>query len=207
MSDYIIPVETIEEKEILIEVPEQHLEPDHKKKLIKELEAMLFMAKQPITLDSLEEFLGSDQKTILNLLDELIDEYQDKGINIFNIAGGYIMGTAPECVLQVQKLLENPTKVILSKAALEVLAIAAYRQPVTRSSIEHIRGVNSDAVISSLQDKNLLREVGRSEDIGRPILLGTTDDFLKHFGLPNLEALPEHPFAATQLPLELDRGS
>ncbi|MFH1429337.1 MAG: SMC-Scp complex subunit ScpB [Candidatus Margulisiibacteriota bacterium] len=206
MSNIFLPVATIEETEILIEVPEQHLETDHKKMLLKELEAMLFMAKQPITLDSFEKFLEIDQKTILNLIDELIVEYQDKGINIFNIAGGYTMGTSAECALKVHKLLENPTRVTLSKAAFEVLAIVAYRQPITRSAIEHIRGVNSDAVISSLQDKNLLREAGRSEDIGRPMLIGTTDDFLKHFGLRSLEALPAHPFAATQLPLELERG-
>jgi len=189
----------------LVSIPEQPVDAGQREQLKNTLEALLFMAEEPIPLERLSHLLSIDNDTLACLIDDLSAGYRNRGVRILHIAEGFKMGTAPECAEVVKNFLENPAQVTLSKAALEALAIVAYRQPITRGGIENIRGVNSDAVVAGLLEKGLLSEVGQSGDIGRPFLLGTTTEFLKYFGLVNLDALPEHPFAATQLPLQLDQ--
>jgi len=153
------------------------------------LESLLFITKKPITLEELQSVLGVDIKLIEKTLYDLLVEYESRGINIVKIAGGYHMVTKPENVEYVDKLIHSPILTTLSNAALEALAIIAYKQPITRLTIENIRGVNSDGVIETLLDKRLIEEVGRSEGLGRPILYATTIDFLRHFGLKDLNDL------------------
>jgi len=167
----------------------------------KEAEAVLFMAKEPVSISDLRELLGISKEIAYEVVSDLVKVYENRGIRIKNINNGFIMTTAPDCSSIVNHFLSNPKSINLSKAALEALAIIAYRQPVTRGQIENIRGVNSDAVVSNLIDKKLIKEAGRSNDLGRPFLLITTNDFLKHFGLSSIKELPRHPHIETQLPL------
>lgn len=170
------------------------------------IEALLFMTEEPLGLERLKGFLQVETSLIVEAIAMLKAEYETKGIRVYELAGGYILGTSPECETVVREFLESPTKVPLGKASLEVLAIIAYRQPVTRGEVENIRGVNSDSVISSLVDKDLVTIVGKSEELGHPTLLGTTDTFLKQFGLSSLDILPGRPFNSAQLSLKLDQN-
>lgn len=114
-----------------------------------------------------------------------------RGIQIMEIAGAYQLTTLPEHAPYFQRLAQSPTRATLSQAALETLAIIAYKQPITRVEIEDIRGVKSDRAIQTLSAKQLVEEVGRAEQIGRPILYGTTKLFLDYFGLRSLDDLPD----------------
>lgn len=172
----------------------------------KIIESLLFMVEQPISMARLQGFLQVEASLINEAIAMLKVEYESRGIRVFEIAGGYILGTAPECEAPVREFLESPVKTPLTKAGLEVLAIIAYRQPVTRGEVENIRGVNSDSVISSLIDKDLVTIVGKSEELGHPTLIGTTDAFLKQFGLSSLDILPSHPFNSAQLTLKLEQN-
>jgi segregation and condensation protein B len=120
----------------------------------------------------------------------MIRERQEREVQIFKVAGGYLMGTNPENAEYVKKITNPREETRLSPQALETLAIIAYKQPVTRVEIERLRGVDSGWVIETLLAKKLIREVGRSETVGRPYLYATTEEFLKHFGLKDLKDLP-----------------
>lgn len=157
------------------------------------LESLLFITKKPVTIEELQSVIGVDMKLIEKTLYELFVEYENRGVNIVKIAGGYHMVTKPENVDYVDKLIHSPILTTLSNAALETLAIIAYKQPITRLTIENIRGVNSDGVVETLLEKRLIQEVGRGEGLGRPILYGTTVDFLRHFGLKDLSDLAPLP--------------
>jgi segregation and condensation protein B len=157
------------------------------------LESLLFITKKPVTLEELQSVIGVDIKLVEKSIYELLVEYENKGINIAKFAGGYQMVTRPENVDFVDKLIHSPIETTLSNAALETLAIIAYKQPITRLSVENVRGVNSDGVISTLLDKRLIEEVGRSDGLGRPMLYGTTVEFLRHFGLKDLSDLAPLP--------------
>lgn len=157
------------------------------------LESLLFITKKPVTIEELQSVTGVDIKLIEKTLYDLLVEYESKGMNIVKIAGGYHMATKPENVDYVDKLIHSPIETTLSNAALETLAIIAYKQPITRLTIENIRGVNSDGVVETLLEKRLIEEVGRSDGLGRPILYGTTVDFLRHFGLKDLRDLSPLP--------------
>jgi segregation and condensation protein B len=161
------------------------------------LESLLFITKKPVTLEELQSVTGVDIKLIEKTLYDLIVEYDGRGVNIVKIAGGYHMVTRPENVDFVDKLIHSPIETTLSNAALETLAIIAYKQPVTRLNIENIRGVNSDGVVDTLIDKRLIKEIGKSEGLGRPILYGTTVDFLRHFGLKDLKDMSPLPVDET----------
>jgi segregation and condensation protein B len=161
------------------------------------LESLLFITKKPVTLEELQSVTGVDIKLIEKTLYDLIVEFDGRGVNIVKIAGGYHMVTRPENVDFVDKLIHSPIETTLSNAALETLAIIAYKQPVTRLNIENIRGVNSDGVVDTLIDKRLIKEIGKSEGLGRPILYGTTVDFLRHFGLKDLKDMSPLPVDET----------
>jgi segregation and condensation protein B len=157
------------------------------------LESLLFVARKPLSPEELEKTLGFPRETVAGELEELMAEYADKGINIVKVAGGYLMGTNHANADYVHNLLHAKQQTSLSPQALETLAIIAYKQPVTRSELERIRGVNTDGPLDSLLRKKLIRELGRSEVVGRPYTYGTTIEFLRHFGLQDLTDLPPLP--------------
>ncbi len=157
------------------------------------LESLLFVSKKPLSVAELSEVIGAENETVKKSIEELCVEFESKGIQIIKVAGGYQMRTREENAEYVHRLLHSPLATTLSPAALEALAVISYKQPVTRQVIENIRGVASDGVIKTLLEKRLIAEVGRSDQVGRPILYGTTIEFLRHFGLKDLSDLPPLP--------------
>lgn len=156
------------------------------------IELLIFSSGEPINISSIKEITGFPEEEIKLLLDELIMEYEARngGIVIKEIAGGYQMITNPQYAGWVKKIKKNINQVRLSMAALETLAIIAYKQPIIKAEIEQIRGVNSDGAIKTLLERRLIRIVGKKEAPGRPFLYGTTKEFLEYFGLKDLTELP-----------------
>lgn len=156
------------------------------------IEALLFTSGNPVPVQKLSEILEIDRENVITLLEELKQDMagSDRGLTIVEVAGGYQLCTKPELSPVLEKMVEVQ-EARLSLAAMETLAIIAFKQPVTKQEIENIRGVKVDGVVTTLVDRALIKEVGRKEAIGRPILYGTTDDFLKCFGLKNLDELPD----------------
>jgi segregation and condensation protein B len=159
------------------------------------LESLLFVADEAVPVDRLATILEIDLPEVEGALVELQQEYQARGLRIQQKRQRVQIVTAPEASPYIQRFLGLELTGRLSPAALETLAIVAYRQPVTRAQIEDIRGVNSDSVLRTLVNRGLIEEVGRLEQAGRPIIYGTTFEFLQQFGLSRLDDLP---------PLELD---
>lgn len=154
------------------------------------LECILFVSPQPVSVKHVAESLDLDELDVERAMTELRLDYSNRGLQIVRIAGGYQMCTRPEYAEHVSALLE-PERTHLSRAALETAAIIAYRQPITQPEIDAIRGVNSDTVLKTLLERCLIKQVGRRETVGRPILYATTDEFLNYFGLNELSELPE----------------
>ncbi len=158
------------------------------------LEAYLFVATEPVSPAEIARILHLDAAAIEEALEDMTSAYArriNSGLHIVRIAGGYQMATRPALSPGVARLLAMPNaKARLSKPALETLAIVAYQQPVTQAEIEAVRGVSADGVLKTLGERNLVAETGRKEVAGRPILYGTTPDFLHYFGLHTLEDLP-----------------
>jgi segregation and condensation protein B len=154
------------------------------------LEGLLFVAAEPVTTGQLAAALDLTATVVEKGLDELDGLLRARGLRLQRQAGRYQLTTAPEMADSVERFLGLEATSHLSRAALEALAIIAYQQPVTRPGIDAVRGVNSDGVIKSLLNKGLLQEMGRAEGPGRPILYGTTPEFLQHFGLNSLSELP-----------------
>ncbi|MFN3740757.1 MAG: SMC-Scp complex subunit ScpB [Thermodesulfovibrionales bacterium] len=156
------------------------------------LELLIFSSGEPISISSMKEITGFPEEEIKILLDELIMEYDARngGIVIKEIAGGYQMITNPQYAEWVKKVKKTVSQARLSMAALETLAIIAYKQPIIKAEIDEIRGVNSDGAIKTLLEKRLIRIVGKKEAPGRPFLYGTTKEFLEYFGLKDLTELP-----------------
>ncbi|GLX69039.1 SMC-Scp complex subunit ScpB [Paenibacillus glycanilyticus] len=158
------------------------------------IEGLLFMAgDEGLNKRQLADILELDADLAADLVYDLHRDLarEQRGVQVAEVAGAYRMTTNPDHALYFERMAYTPTRSQLSQAALETLAIVAYRQPITRIDIEEIRGVKSDRAIQSLVSKDLIEEVGRAEAIGRPILYGTTKSFLDYFGLPNIKALPE----------------
>ena len=154
------------------------------------VEALLFAAPEPVTARRLAQALGVPLREVEAALRRLADLLATRGVRLQRHRDRWQLVTAPELGAQVAAFLGLEATTRLSQAALEALAIVAYRQPITRPQVDAIRGVSSDGVLRSLLSKGLIEEVGRSEGPGRPILYGTTAFFLEAFGLPSLEALP-----------------
>jgi len=154
------------------------------------LEALLFASGSPLSLDKIQEVLeGVSRHEVRKIIQDLQCRYTGGGIQILEVAGGYMMATRAELHPWVQKLHSSrPAK--LSRAALETLALVAFRQPITRAEIEEVRGVSVDGVLRTLFERNLIRIVGRKAVVGRPILYGTTKEFLRYFGFRDLSELP-----------------
>ena len=169
------------------------------------LEGLLFaVGDEGITPAQVEYVLEVNKDEVNSLLLELKDRYQNisSGVTIIEVAGVYKMTTKKEHAPYLKRLIQNPHQRGLSNAALEVLAIVAYRQPITRHEIENIRGASSDNVLRKLLNFSLIEEGGRLEGPGRPILFKTTDEFLFYFGIKTLEELPELPFITPDFNLE-----
>lgn len=159
------------------------------------IEAILFISGEPVPVKDLARALQVSEKELTDALNQLSDEYdyEQRGFLLKRFGEQVQLATRPLYAEDVVRLLQPVQKQSLSQAAMETLAVVAYKQPVTRAEIEQIRGVKCDYSLQSLMLKGLIREVGRKDTIGRPILFGTTDDFLSHFGLRNLDELPPMP--------------
>ncbi len=165
------------------------------KKAIKSIiESLLFAAGDAVELDRMADIVDVDKRSLRNILKEMMDEYhfERRGIQIIKLEDAYQMCTRGEYHDYIAMLAEPRRKQSLSNAAIEVLAIVAYKQPVTRSAIEHIRGVNCDYVVNRLVERGLIEEVGRLDAPGRPLLFGTTQEFLRCFGVEGVAELPEY---------------
>jgi segregation and condensation protein B len=166
-------------------------ENEHNEEQLAALEALLFAAPGLTGINQLASALKVSAAQVKSLLEALGQRYQSgRGIRLQRIKDQYQLVSAPEYAKLIEDFLGLEVTARLTQAALEALAIIAYKQPTTRPEVDSIRGVNSDGVIKSLLAKGLIEELGRSEAAGRPILYGVTPDFLQHFGLENLEQLP-----------------
>jgi segregation and condensation protein B len=157
------------------------------------LEALIFVAEEPITLKQLTELLeGERAEDIEAACEQLIEDFNSRGsgLEIRKIAGGYCMRTRPELSEYVRRYLKAQPSARLSLAALETLAVIAYKQPITIPEIMQIRGVNSTSAIKTLLDRRLIVAKGHKQVVGRPMLYGTSKEFLIHFGLNDLSELP-----------------
>jgi len=154
----------------------------------------LFVTKKPLTEEDLQNLTSSSDIDVKNALAEVEAKFENGfGFRIIKLAHGYIMGTAEENAEFVDRLVSSKIETTLSPQALETLAIIAYKQPITKQDLEKIRGVYCDGVIDTLMAKKMIEEKGRSHVLGRPILYGTAMEFLRHFGLKDLSALPSLP--------------
>lgn len=179
-SEYVTAVDPVEE-------PDPTALP--KSKSI--LEAILFAASEPISVEQFQAVLPElDKRAIRRELDELRQDYQEmrRSFRLVEIANGYQICTCPQYAEWIQKFYTRQVRVTLSPSALETLAIVAYKQPITRADVAVLRGVNSDSVLNSLLEKGLVRIAGRKA--GRSLLFSTTDEFLQQFGLKDASELP-----------------
>lgn len=154
------------------------------------LEALLFVAGEPVALARLRAALETDEASLAAALAALAASLEGRGLRLQQHAGTAQLVTAPELAREVERFLGLPTSQRLSHAALEALAVVAYRQPVTRGQIEAVRGVDSGAVLGTLLARSLIEEVGRLPTPGHPVQYGTTPEFLRLFGLATLAELP-----------------
>lgn len=158
--------------------------------LVNILESLLFVSSTPATVDQLAKCLEAERDSVELALLTLSTDLERRGIRLQRKGDEWQLVSAPENAVHAERFLGLQLASRLSGAAMEALAVVAYRQPVTRAQVEAVRGVNSDGVLNTLAARGLIAEVGRLETAGRPVLFGTTFDFLQHFGLGDLSALP-----------------
>ncbi|MEC1179169.1 SMC-Scp complex subunit ScpB [Metasolibacillus meyeri] len=165
--------------------------------LMSKIEALLFVVgDEGMTVRQLANYLDVEDMDIEAGLSELATQYNESetsGITLKQLAGTYQLTTKPEMAETIKKLVENPTNQLLTAASIEVLAIIAYKQPITRIEVEDLRGVKSEKPIQTLVSRGLIQDVGRVEGTGRAILYGTTKEFLNYFGLKDIAELPPLP--------------
>lgn len=156
------------------------------------IEALLFTWGDPLDIKDISKIINISERDVSFIIKDMIDEfdYNRRGIQIIKVGNSYQLSTRVEHYEWIKKLNPISDKKNLSIAALETISIIAYKQPIIKSDIEHIRGVKSDKVIDTLIQRNLVKELGRLEKPGKPIIYGTTDEFLRAFGLENLDDLP-----------------
>ena len=172
-------------------------------------EAVLFAAAEPIEHTRLSIVLGTDSETTLEILDILKERYEkeDSGLCLLKLGSKYQICSKKEYINEVRAVLDLKRNTPLSQAAFEVLAIIAYNQPITKPYIEQIRGVDCSGVVTTLCQRGLIEEKGRLDVPGRPVLYGTTDDFLRCFSLSALSELEELPNVDKQMLLsDIDSG-
>ena len=162
------------------------------KLLLAKVEAILFTMGEAVEIRRIAEAVGHDEDTVRNCIRALSDKYKDEsfGIQIIELDGSFQMCTKPEMYESIIKLTNVPKKHVLTDVLLETLSIVAYKQPITKADIESIRGVNSDHSINKLLEYGLIEEVGRKNAPGRPCLFGTSEEFLRHFGISSIDELP-----------------
>lgn len=178
------------------------------------IEALLLVAERPLAVAELAEFLpDTGEDDVRDALEQLRRRHgaPDGGLQVEEVAGGFRLATRPELGEAVRAFFRLKNRQRLSRAALETLAIVAYRQPVTHPEIQEMRGVSAEGVLRHLLERRLLRIVGRKETVGKPLLYGTTRDFLEHFGLGSLEDLPPieemEEILGVGLPDDLERSA
>jgi len=160
------------------------------------LESILFVADQPVEIVQLRKVLDVPIDTVEDLITMLAADYDERGIRIARLKDTIRLVTAPDSAPYVQAFLGLEQTVRLSAAALETLAIIAFKQPLTRAGVEAVRGVNSDGVIATLEGRGLIEELGEQDSAGHPRLYGTTMAFLQHFGLQSLDELRQRGSAS-----------
>jgi segregation and condensation protein B len=157
------------------------------------LEALIFASPEPISIGKLAQILDIHEEVVKTVLCHIKEKYDEdvRGLQLRELAGGYQISTKPQYAPYIEKLFIPPRASSLSSAALETLAIIAFKEPITKAEIEEIRGVKVDSVLSTLTERGLIEDVGRKDTIGRPLLYGTTSEFLKHFGFKSSQELCE----------------
>lgn len=161
--------------------------------ILKVVEVLLTATSEPLTQAKLNQVLDRQDIRLAEVTGSLNSQLEQTGrpVEIIAVAGGYQLVSRPEFRHYLQRLFQRSGKLTLSRAALETIAVVAYRQPITRVDLDQIRGVNSDSVLRTLLEKQLITIKGRDEGVGRPLLYGTTPDFLQAFGLNGLRDLPK----------------
>lgn len=172
--------------------PSPSPEPSRRDPSLRPLEAVLFVADEPLSSAVLANLVGTDRRTVDSLLEGLAAEYErvGAGLSLRRVAGGWRLYTHPDAAPIVERFVLSSRHTRLTRAALETMAIVAYKQPVTRHQVAAIRGVDSEGVLRALVERGLLAEVGRDEGPGRPLLYGTTPEFLERLGLDSVSELP-----------------
>ena len=162
------------------------------KELLGAVEAILFAMGESVSLSKIASAIGKDETEAKRLLEELKKQYQKKerGIQLIELEDSYQLCTKPELYDYLIQVAKQPKKHVLTEVLLETLAIVAYKQPVTKIEIEKIRGVKSDHAVNKLVEYDLVCEVGRLDAPGKPLLFGTTEEFLRRFGVQSVEELP-----------------
>ena len=162
------------------------------KEVEAQIEAILFTMGEAIELDRIAGALDHDEETMRKIIHNMMDRYEseDRGIHIIELDGAFQLCTKSSMYETIIKITHIPKKHVLTDVLLETLSIMAYKQPITKQQIEAIRGVKSDHAVNKLVEYNLVCEIGRMDAPGRPILFGTTEEFLRCFGLQSLDSLP-----------------
>lgn len=157
------------------------------------IEAVLFVSGEAVSLAVIADAIGMDKATTKAIIKALADKYSDekRGIHIVELDGAYQMCTAAHCFDYIRSIYKSTKRQGLTQSLLETLAIIAYKQPVTKGQIEEVRGVNADHAVNKLVERGLVCEVGRQDAPGRPILFGTTKEFLRYFGFTSTKELPQ----------------
>lgn len=188
----------MDEKEMMEDAEGQDTEPQELKELTEEeaqavFESILFTMGESVEIKKLSEVTGVDLRTTKRILQKMADQYQaaDRGILLTQFDNAVQLCTKPDTYEYLIKIAKTPKKITLTDTVIETLSIIAYKQPVTRLDVENIRGVNCDHAINKLLEYDLITELGRLDAPGRPILFGTTEQFLRCFGVKSLEELPE----------------
>lgn len=163
------------------------------KKLKAEIEAILFTLGTSVQVSVIAEAVGHDEETVRRVIRSMMDDYDglEHGIAIIELDGAFQMCTKASMYETLIKVAHVPKRYQLTDSLLEVLSIVAYKQPVTKADIEQVRGVKCEHAVNKLLEYNLIEEVGRLPGPGRPLVFGTTEEFLRHFGISSLSELPE----------------
>lgn len=171
------------------------------------VESLLFIAGDAVPLAAIAQTIELDKATARAIVLSLADKYEKekRGIRIVEVGDAYQMCTAAECFAYIRNMYQSPQRQGLTQSLLETLAIVAYKQPITRAQIEEIRGVNSDHAVTKLAEKRLICEVGRGDSPGKPILFGTSKEFLRYFGFKSINELP--PLRESEAQPEAETGS
>ncbi len=156
------------------------------------IEAILFAMGDSVELEKIAAAIEQDRETTRKIIYHMMERYreEDRGIQIIELEGSYQLSTKSELYEYLIRIAKQPKKIVLTDVVLETLSIIAYKQPITKLEIEKIRGVKCDHAVNKLVEYNLVKELGRLDAPGRPLLFGTTEDFLRHFGVHSLEDLP-----------------